>query len=133
VSIYRISHIYNSDSNFLITKLDSDFPDVDPMNVEREEFEQDKAYLLLEIVRTQINVRQLEQHLAEAKLEEHVAIGNLHQCQAQETERRLEAAETKLGSIRNSIRMGGGTLCDFSSQKHLHTSHDMVHAQTRKN
>ncbi|KAF8136223.1 hypothetical protein EV363DRAFT_1293945 [Boletus edulis] len=61
-----------------------------------------------------------------AKMEEHTMTGNLYKRQAQETDIRLEVAETKLRSIWNSIQMGGGTLCDFSSQKHLRTSHDML-------
>ncbi|KAF8422829.1 hypothetical protein L210DRAFT_3509857 [Boletus edulis BED1] len=115
----------------IIMKLDSDCLDSDTLDAEREEFEREEAYLLLKVARTQTNVQQLEQHLAGAKMEEHTATGNLYKHWAQETDRRLEVAETKLGSIRNLIQMGGGTLCDFSSQKHLHTSHDMLAVTNR--
>ncbi|KAI5987376.1 hypothetical protein EDD15DRAFT_2372368 [Pisolithus albus] len=97
-------------------KTEPDFSD--SVDEDREEFNQQEAYLLLDIARAQVTVRRLEQQLVHVKLDENIALGNLYKCRAQESERRLENAEAELGCIRNSIRMSGGKLCDDSACKH---------------
>ncbi|KAI5981276.1 hypothetical protein EDD15DRAFT_2204161 [Pisolithus albus] len=96
-------------------KTELDFSD--SVDEDHEEFNQQEAYLLLDIARAQATVRRLEQQLVHAKLDENIALGNLYKCRAQESERRLENAEAELGCIRNSIRMSGGKLCDDSARK----------------
>ncbi|KAI6017380.1 hypothetical protein BKA83DRAFT_4128499 [Pisolithus microcarpus] len=96
-------------------KTEPDFSD--SVDEDREEFNQQEAYLLLDIARAQATVRRLERQLVHAKLDENIALGNLYKCRAQESERRLENAEAELGCIRNSIRMSGGKLCDDSARK----------------
>ncbi|KAI6022463.1 hypothetical protein BKA83DRAFT_4515146 [Pisolithus microcarpus] len=97
-------------------KTEPDFSD--SVDEDREEFNQQEAYLLLDIARAQATVRRLERQLVHAKLDENIALGNLYKCRAQESERRLENAEAELGCICNSIRMSGGKLCDDSARKH---------------
>ncbi|KAI6007094.1 hypothetical protein EDD15DRAFT_2358185 [Pisolithus albus] len=96
-------------------KTEPDFSD--SVDEDREEFNQQEAYLLLDIARAQATVRRLERQLVHAKLDENIALGNLYKCRAQESERRLENAEAELGCIRNSIRTSGGKLCDDSARK----------------
>ncbi|KAF8119228.1 hypothetical protein EV363DRAFT_1394548 [Boletus edulis] len=83
----------------------------------RLEFEQKEALLFLDMARARGNVRKLEQKLAQAKWDEINITGKLYKLQAEEAERRSDAADVRVGVIRNSIRMTGGTLCDTSVQK----------------
>ncbi|KAI6018612.1 hypothetical protein PISMIDRAFT_10121 [Pisolithus microcarpus 441] len=97
-------------------KSEQDFSD--PINVDCEEFNQQEAFLLLDIARAQATVHRLEWQLVHVKMDENVALGNLYKSRAQESERRLENAEAELGCIHNSIWMSGGKLCDDSVCKH---------------
>lgn len=94
-----------------------DYLDDDDDDDERVEFEQHEALLFLEIARARSDVRKLEQKLAQAKCNEINTTGKLYKLQADEANRRMDAAETKVGVIRNSIRMKGGSLVDMSIQK----------------
>ncbi|KAF8122217.1 hypothetical protein EV363DRAFT_1405182 [Boletus edulis] len=88
----------------------------------RLEFEQKEALLFLDMARARGNVRKLEQKLAQAKWDEINITGKLYKLQAEEAERRSDAADVRVGVIRNSIRMTGGTLCDTSVQKRCRIS-----------
>lgn len=90
----------------------------------RVEFEQQEALLFLEIARARNDVRKLEQKLSQARLEEVHTTGKLYQLQAEEADRRMDAAEERVGAIRNSIRMTGGNVCDMSVQKRRRISGD---------
>ncbi|KAI6043834.1 hypothetical protein EDC04DRAFT_2890534 [Pisolithus marmoratus] len=110
-------------------KTDMDYSD--PINVDNEEFNQEEAFLLLEVVRVQATVCHLKQQLMDAKIDENVALGSLYKCRAWESERRLENAEAELGCIHNSTWMSGGKLCDNSAHKHPRcTSGSSINAST---
>ncbi|KAF8553696.1 hypothetical protein OG21DRAFT_1509809 [Imleria badia] len=97
---------------------------------ERIEFQQKEALLFLNITRARGNVRKLEQKLAQAKWDETNTTAKLYKIQAEEAERRSDAAEARVGTIRNSIRMTGGTLCDTSIQKRRRISEDSIQLGT---
>ncbi|KAI6015468.1 hypothetical protein BKA83DRAFT_4129424 [Pisolithus microcarpus] len=84
--------------------------ELDSIDKDHAEFNQQEAYLLLDIARAEATVHHLDQQLVHAKLDENIALGNLYKCQAQESKRRLENVEAELGCIRNSIWMSGATV-----------------------
>ncbi|KAF8119544.1 hypothetical protein EV363DRAFT_1423709 [Boletus edulis] len=106
------------------------FDDDEGDDDERIEFQQKEALLYLDIARAQGNVQKLEQKLAQAKWDETNTIAKLYKIQAEEAERRSDAAEARVGTIRNSIHMTGGTLCDTSIQKHHRISEDSIQLGT---
>lgn len=63
-----------------------------------------ESELLLEVMRHWRNVCTLENELADARIEENAAVGNLYKFRAERAEKRLEGTEFNLGSVRHSIR-----------------------------
>ncbi|KAI6016872.1 hypothetical protein PISMIDRAFT_11341 [Pisolithus microcarpus 441] len=52
----------------------------DSVDKDRKEFNQQEAYLLLDIARAQATVCRLEWQLVHVKLDENIALGNLYKC-----------------------------------------------------
>ncbi|KAH7909990.1 hypothetical protein BJ138DRAFT_1153966 [Hygrophoropsis aurantiaca] len=73
-------------------------------DVEVAEFEKRELELLLEVTRCQRNIRSLENELADARLRENTAVGDLYKFRAEVAERKLEGAEFDLGRVRNTMR-----------------------------
>ncbi|KAG6371387.1 hypothetical protein JVT61DRAFT_9603 [Boletus reticuloceps] len=94
------------------------------------EFQQKEALLFLDIARARGNVWKLEQKLTQAKWDETNTTAKLYKIQAEEAERRSDVAEVRVGTICNSIRMTGGTLCDTSIQKCGRISEDSIQLGT---
>ncbi|KAG6369420.1 hypothetical protein JVT61DRAFT_14903 [Boletus reticuloceps] len=88
---------------------------------DREDFEQQEALLYLEVARARGDVRKLEQKLAQARWDKVNVTSRLYKLQAVEAEKRSNAAERRIGTIHNSIRMAGGSLYN-TAQKRRRTS-----------
>ncbi|KAI6012967.1 hypothetical protein EDC04DRAFT_2609439 [Pisolithus marmoratus] len=114
--IPRKMHDLSADVQAVLGKwLKTDMDYSDPVNVDDEEFDQEEAFLLLEVVRAQATVHCLERQLMDAKIDENVALGSLYKCWARELDRRLENAKAELGCIHNSIWMSGGSSINAST------------------
>ncbi|KAF8548698.1 hypothetical protein OG21DRAFT_1516024 [Imleria badia] len=74
------------------------------------EFEREDARLVLEVARSRRTICRLEQQLAQAKIDENIALCTLFKYRAEEAERRLEGAEYDIGCVRNMMRSNGVTI-----------------------
>ncbi|KAG6379776.1 hypothetical protein JVT61DRAFT_10314 [Boletus reticuloceps] len=80
-----------------------------------DDSEKEEARLLLEVVRAQCHVRQMEQDTVLAQLQENTAIGELYKFQADQAHKKLDTSECDLGYLRNEIRKHGISLAGLPS------------------
>ncbi|KAG6372368.1 hypothetical protein JVT61DRAFT_7808 [Boletus reticuloceps] len=90
----------------------------------REDFEQQEALLYLEVARAWGDVRKLEQKLAQARWDEVNVTSRLYKLQAVEAEKRSDVAERRIGTIRNSICMAGGSLYNTAQKRRCTSDSD---------
>ncbi|KAF8414371.1 hypothetical protein L210DRAFT_880781, partial [Boletus edulis BED1] len=87
-----------------------------------DDSEKEEARLLLEVVRAQCHVHQLEQDTVLAQLRENTAIGELYKFQADQAHKKLDTSECDLGYLHNEIRKHGISLAGLPStrkQRHM--------------
>lgn len=86
-------------------------------NLSDEDSEREEAQLLLQVVRAQRQVRQLEKDVILAQIEENATIGVLYKFRAERALQKLGTTEHNLGHLCNEIRKNGISLADLPSTR----------------